>query len=68
MIMVSEGVILKDVYDRFLSTNLDKKVYVYQNLGLTTEQLSHFCVRIYIPLLSETFTDLQYQDIPNIAI
>lgn len=68
IIMVPEGDFLKDVYDRFLGRELDKKVYVYQGLGLTQEQISHFCLRIYLPLLSESFTDLQWQDIPDIAI
>ncbi|MBB3059255.1 helix-turn-helix domain-containing protein [Microbulbifer rhizosphaerae] len=68
MIMMPEGAFLKDVYDRFLGREPDKKVYVYQSLELTAEQISHFCLRIYVPLLSDSLTDLQWQDISNIAI
>jgi len=68
MIMVPEGVFLKDLYDTFLRGEPDRKVYVYQSLGLTTEQLSHFCVRIYLPLLSDSFTDFQWKKISDVTI
>ncbi|MGL6160078.1 helix-turn-helix domain-containing protein [Microbulbifer sp.] len=68
MIMMPEGAFLKDVYERFLGREPDGKVYVYQSLGLTTEQISHFCLRIYVPLLADSFTDLQWQELSNIAI
>ncbi|MGL6159923.1 GyrI-like domain-containing protein [Microbulbifer sp.] len=45
MIMMPEGAFLKDVYDRFLGREPDKKIYVYQSLELTAEQISHFCLR-----------------------